>query len=253
MTARSFGITGSTDPALAARLAARLEQLGYRALWVNETPGGDALAVLAAAAGSTTTLGLATGVIPIDRTPGTEIARRVRELGLPLDRLRVGVGSGASRKPIGLVERGVAELREVDGLRVIVGALGPKMRALGGAIADGVLLNWLTPEAGAEASAALHAAAPGTETILYARTIGEAVARPALRAEAERYLTIPSYAVNFDLLGIDPVDTAIDLSDGRRVPHYGDLDELVLRAITATGSEGALLRLAETGAPGVPT
>lgn len=249
MTARSFGIAGTTDPALVARFAPHVERLGYRALWINDTPGGDSLAGLAAAAETTSTLGLGAGVIPLDRQPGATIARRVTELGLPVDRLRIGIGSGASLRPLGLLERGVAELREVAGLHVVVGALGPKVRALAARVADGILFNWLTPAAADAASRELHAAAPGAEAVLYARAIGEEVARPMLRAEVERYRSIPSYAANFDRLRIDPLDTALDLADGRTVPDFGDLDELVLRAITATGSEGALRRLLETGAP----
>lgn len=248
MTARSIGIAGTTDAGVIRRIAPRVEALGYRALWINDTPGGDSLAGIAAAASATTTLALATGVIPLDRQPGAEIARRVRDLGLPVDRVRIGVGSGAARRPLGLLEAGVGELRDA-GLHVVVGALGPKARALAARIADGILFNWLTSEAADAASRQLHEVAPAAEAVLYARTIGEAVARPMLRTEVERYRSIPSYAANFDRLGIDPVDTAIDLSDGRGVPDYGQVDELVLRAITATGSEGALLRLVETGAP----
>ena len=249
MTARSIGLPGTTDAGVIRRLAPQIEILGYRALWINDTPGGDSLAALAAAAETTTTLELATGVIPLDRQPGATIARRVTELGLPVARLRVGVGSGTSRRPLGLVERGVAELREVDGLRVVVGALGPKVRALAARVADGILFNWLTPAAADAASRELHDTAADAEAVLYARTIGEAVARPMLQTEVDRYRSIPSYAANFRRLGIDPVDTALDLSDGRPVPDFGSLDELVLRAITATGSEGALRRLVETGAP----
>jgi alkanesulfonate monooxygenase SsuD/methylene tetrahydromethanopterin reductase-like flavin-dependent oxidoreductase (luciferase family) len=53
-----------------ARLVRRAERLGYRAIFLPEITGRDALATLAALAGETSTLRLATGVIPItSRTP----------------------------------------------------------------------------------------------------------------------------------------------------------------------------------------
>ncbi|WP_284298950.1 LLM class flavin-dependent oxidoreductase [Homoserinibacter gongjuensis] len=62
--ALSLGLAGSV-PAEVVRQAARAaEQAGLHALWLNDTPAGDALAGLAAAAEVTTTLRLATGVIP---------------------------------------------------------------------------------------------------------------------------------------------------------------------------------------------
>ena len=91
----------------------------------------------------------------------------------------------------------------MDSLRILVGALGPRVRELAARIADGILFNWLTPVAADAASAELHAVAPGADAVLYVRTIGEAVARPTLEVEVERYLSIPSYAANFDRLGID--------------------------------------------------
>jgi len=65
----SIGITGRTDAATVRTLAALVERLGFHALWINDIPGGDSLAGLRVAAEATATLGLATGVIPLDRRP----------------------------------------------------------------------------------------------------------------------------------------------------------------------------------------
>lgn len=252
MTALSIGIAGTVDAEIVRRVAPRIEAAGYRALWINDTPGGDSLAGLAAAAEVTSTLALATGVIPLDRRPASDIGRRRRELALPEGRLRIGVGSGGAPRVLDLLESGVAELRAATSAEIVVGALGPRSRALAARVADGILFNWLSPDAARAAMTRLRSDAPAGRSprgILYARTIAEEAARPALEVEAARYRSFPSYAANFARLGLDPLDTAIDLTDGRGVPDYGDLDELVLRALTATGSESALVRLIETAAP----
>lgn len=250
MTPRSFGIPGATPLDVVRGLAPLVERAGYRALWINDTPQGDSLAALATAAEVTSTLGLASGVIPLDRRPAAEIARRVRDLGLPLDRLRIGVGSGGARRALALVASEVASLRDL-GVPVLVGALGPRMRELAATQADGILFNWLPPAEAAAATRELHAAAGGrrVEGVLYARTIADAEVAPVLEREAARYVGVPSYAANFARLGIDPVQTAIDLSRPGAAEEYGAVDELVLRAVTPTGSLDELVRLVEAGAP----
>lgn len=249
MTQRSIGLAGATDLDLLRRIAPLVESLGYRALWINDTPGGDSLAALAAAAEVTTTLGLATGVIPLDRQGGAAIAERVRDL--PQHRVRVGIGSGAARHGLGMLEAGVSELRAGCDAPVIIGALGPRTRALAARIADGILFNWLTPNTSAEAMQKLRSDAGGrrVEGILYARTIAEPAARAALEAEAERYGSSGSYAANFARLGITPLATTIDLTDAESADAFDAVDELVLRAITASGSEAETVRLLEAGAP----
>lgn len=246
---RSIGIAGSVPLDAVRRIAPRVEAAGYHALWVNDTPGGDALTSLAAAAEVTSTLRLASGVIPLDRTGGAEIAARVRDL--PAERLRIGVGSGQSRHGLALLETGVAELRAGCDLPIVIGALGPRTRALAARVADGILLSWLSPDAAAEAMADLRRDAVGraVEGVLYARTIAEEAARPALEAETARYAGYPSYAANFARLGLDPRSTTVDLTVPGAVEAYAAVDELVLRAITPTGSEDELVRLLDAGAP----
>src|SRR6185295_17205323 len=97
-TGRGFGIAGALDIEVAARLAEAAEAAGYASFWANDTPGGDGLASLAAAAKRTTRIKLGVGVIPIDRSPAEQIASHVKELGLPEDRLLLGIGSGGLAK-----------------------------------------------------------------------------------------------------------------------------------------------------------
>lgn len=245
----SIGLPGAIDHALLRDLAARIERLGFRAVWLNDTPGGDSLAGLAVAASVTTTLTLASGVIPLDRRPASTIIAPIS--ALPEDRLEVGLGSGGPRDALARVREGVDELRAATSATILVGALGPKMRALGAEHADGLLLNWLTPAAAADAVEAMRATAPNARAALYARTIVSEDARPELEAEAARYLSYPSYAANFERIGAGPLDTTIDGTAAgslaaRTAEYLGSVDELVLRAIVAR--EADLVRFVETAA-----
>ncbi|HEU0183480.1 MAG TPA: LLM class flavin-dependent oxidoreductase, partial [Agromyces mariniharenae] len=188
--------------------------------------------------------GLATGVIPLDRRPVDTLDLR----GLPADRTVLGIGSGGARHPLALVRDGIAALRQATDAAVVVGALGPRMRRLAAEQADGVLLNWLTPDVAADATAELRrdAGARTARSILYVRTIAEEAARPALEAEARRYETVPSYAANFERAGIRAIDATVD--DAARLGAFDVVDEVVLRAITPTGSLAELERFAEATA-----
>src|SRR4029453_13690302 len=73
------------------------------------------------------------------------IIQGVRGHKLPLQRLLLGVGS-PNPKSLQRVRDGVAALRQALQTRIAVAALGPKMCQLAGEVADGVLLNWVTPE-----------------------------------------------------------------------------------------------------------
>lgn len=227
--ALSLGLAGALGPHLIAALAPAAQEAGFATLWVNDTPGGDAVAALAAAARVTDRIGLATGVVPLDRREPDALVSALRAADLPADRLTVGIGSGSARThPLALVERGIEALRSgVPGARVVVGALGPRMRRLATTAADGQLLNWLTPEA---ASAQRE---PDARTILYVRTARDAAALPRLLAEADAYAGYPAYAANFARLGFTARDTVIgSVDDAARVAAYrGAVDEVVLRAI----------------------
>lgn len=252
MTAISIGLAGILGAERIARLAPHVEAAGYRALWVNDNPGADSLAALAAAAAVTTTLGLASGVVPLDRVGGAELGRRIADL--PHDRIRIGVGSGSAAHGLALLAGGIAELRAATDVPVLIGALGPRTRRLAARVADGILFNWLTPATARLAMAQLRDDTPVGRTVgtgvLYARTIADPDARPALEAESAKYGSYPAYAANFDRLGIAPMETTIDLGDPERVEAFeGVVDELVLRVITATGSDEEILRVIEAGAP----
>ncbi|MGX1701923.1 LLM class flavin-dependent oxidoreductase [Microbacterium sp. NPDC055357] len=232
--ALSIGIAAAAGPAVAAATARAAERAGLRALWVNDTVGHDALAVLAAAAEATDRLVLATGVLPVDRRSPREILERAA--GLPQDRLVLGIGSGQART--GAVDRvrdAVAELRAGTSARIVVGALGPRMRRLGAAASDGLLLSWLTPELARAQSAEAHDGAPDTHVALYVRAASDPAAVGRLRAEADTYAGYAVYRSHFDRVGIGARDTTIEPTAlTGSIPRYRDAaDELVLRVMTA--------------------
>jgi alkanesulfonate monooxygenase SsuD/methylene tetrahydromethanopterin reductase-like flavin-dependent oxidoreductase (luciferase family) len=247
----SLGLAGSVDHDLLRALAPRLEEAGFHALWLNDGAGGDSLAGLAAVAEVTTTLKLATGVLPFDRRPADEILAAIEHHALPTDRLVLGVGSGNSSR-VGPVAQGIAQLRGTVDATIVLGALGPQMRALGARLAEGLLLSWHTPETAADAAGDARAASDEIGrtypwTMLYARTAVDPDARENLAADAATYGGYRSYAANFARLGITADETTIGPDGvGARVDSYLDVvDELVLRAISRSGTLDELLRFVE--------
>ena len=155
---RGLGITAGLDAGLARDLAARCEHLGYHSLWSNDEPASPGLETLAHFAAGATQLGLGVGTLPLDRHQPVRIAAEIDRLGLDPARLWIGIGSGQLRSPIDIVQRAVGELRELlpKETRIVVAAMRPRLCRVGGAIADGVLLNWMLPTQAAEARRWVH-------------------------------------------------------------------------------------------------
>lgn len=254
-----FGIVGTLDLETVREIALRAEQLGIHSLWVNDTPGGDALARLEVVASVTDRLRLATGVIAVDRKPAAQIIDEVRQRSLPLERLTIGIGSAAPPSPLGRVRESVSVLRGELGVPVMVGSLGPKMRHLGATAANGLLFNWLTPELARSTTDEMRQAAASSgntvaESGLYIRTALGIDALPVLEREAARYSAIPSYAANFERLGITAMETAVYAESGDDVvtgvgAFDGAVDHAIVRAITPTHDLEHYLRLLEAIAP----
>ena len=205
-----------------ATIAREGESLDYEAVFLPETGTRDSLATLAALSAETTMLRLGTGVIPM----GARTARLAAMAAATVQersagRLVLGVGTGGS-KP-GALDRlraYVTEIRELlaasrlpmsDPVPVWIAALGPRATRLAGAIADGVILNWCTPERVAEARDVIRASAaeagrdPASCTIsVYVRAAFTERADEALLAAAGEYTSYPSYARQFEAMGVEP-------------------------------------------------
>jgi len=240
----SIGVAGVLGPATIAQIAAAAEQAGLYALWVNDTPGGDALAALHEAARATETLVLGTGVVPLDRRTPDEIL--IDAAGLPEDRLILGIGSGQASGPVlAAVRNAVDALRERTSAGIVVGALGPKMRTLAVEVGDGMLLNWLPADIAADQAIEAHAVAPGATVALYVRTALDEGGMPRLHAEAERYARFPKYAANFARLGVSADDTVLTPGAEGLAAYRASVDEVVLRAMTASDDAVEYVRFVE--------
>ena len=151
------------------------ENAGYRALFLPEISGRDALVTLGALARDTHDLLLGTGVLPMrSRTPlltamgSATVDERSGGrllLGLgpgpvgrgALDELAELIGTLRSLFAGGTIERrgrpvGLSLLPSTE-IPIWISAMGPKAMRLAGEIADGALLNWCSPERAAFAKA----------------------------------------------------------------------------------------------------
>lgn len=252
-----FGVMAGYGRAILELLAAEVARLGYASFWANDSarPEADGLADLAVVHRVAPSLVLGVGVIPLDRRPPAVIAADLRRLGLPLDRLRLGVGSGAeTARPLGLVRAGIAELRrELPGVRVFVAALGPRMCALAGEAADGVLFNWALPDRlawtrarVAEGAEQAGRAASSVETWTYVRAAVGPDARERIGREAARYAMSPAYGRQFDAMAVPLDDVGAGGGDLRAQlsPYREVVDGVVVRALPARAALDDLLAIA---------
>ena len=159
-----------------AAIAREGEALGYAAVFLPEIGARDTLATLMGLAGETSALLLGTGVIPMAaRTSklAAMAAATVQERSGGRHILGVGTG-GAAPGALDRLRTYVEEIRDLIGgsapgaalrlplpapVPIWIAALGPRATRLAGEIADGVILNWCTPDRVAEARDAIRSAA----------------------------------------------------------------------------------------------
>jgi alkanesulfonate monooxygenase SsuD/methylene tetrahydromethanopterin reductase-like flavin-dependent oxidoreductase (luciferase family) len=235
---RGLGVSAGLDPGLARDLAARCEQLGYHSLWSNDEPSASGLETLALFADACPQLELGVGVLPLDRHDPARIAAEIDRHGLDPRKLWIGIGTGQLAAPIEVVRRAVASLRDLlpDQTRIVVAAMRPRLCRIGGAIADGVLLNWMLPIRAAQARRWVEdgAGEVGRQAPVVASYVRVAVgpgASQRLRDEEGRYRTINAgHRMHFEamnaplgsvgiaafsrpavLAGLAPYHTALDL------------------------------------------
>jgi alkanesulfonate monooxygenase SsuD/methylene tetrahydromethanopterin reductase-like flavin-dependent oxidoreductase (luciferase family) len=218
-----------------AGLARAIEDAGFDALFLPEVGARDTLATLAALAGETARLRLATGVVPLpSRSPGLLAAAAATVQERSGGRLILGLGAGPSTP--GALDRlraTVVGLRtafgdgkgSVDGSpvrsplplpkppEIWVAALGPRATRLAGEVADGVLLNWCTP---ARVVTAVTQVADGARdagrdaaavsVAVYVRAALTPGSLDGARAMAAEYGSYPAYARQFRAMALDPAD-----------------------------------------------
>jgi alkanesulfonate monooxygenase SsuD/methylene tetrahydromethanopterin reductase-like flavin-dependent oxidoreductase (luciferase family) len=216
-----------------AGIAREGEGLGYAAVFLPETGARDTLATLMGVAGETEEIVLGTGVIPMPaRTAQLAAMAAATVQELSGGRHILGVGTGPSSPgALGRLRDYVERIRDLVGgsapgaalrlplpapVPIWIAALGPRAVRLAGEIADGVILNWCTPERVAEARDAIRAAAgevgrdPAAVTIaVYVRASFSGRADEALLAAASEYGSYPAYARQFEAMGVASAPEAI--------------------------------------------
>jgi alkanesulfonate monooxygenase SsuD/methylene tetrahydromethanopterin reductase-like flavin-dependent oxidoreductase (luciferase family) len=164
-------------------LAALADRLGYHSVWVPEGRGRELDSMLGAMAQATVRIGLASGILPLYSRPPALVAMAAATLAdLSGGRFVLGIGAGhpaiieqgygvsfrepllAAREFVAIVRTALAGERvsmrgrvfEVDAFQleakpdhpvpIYLAALGPAMLRMAGEVADGVILNWTSPE-----------------------------------------------------------------------------------------------------------
>jgi probable F420-dependent oxidoreductase len=214
MTSPAVGGTGLALPLNLAlpvkgfvEVAQRAEAAGYDRLWAAEAGNNDAFGLLTAVALGTSTVGLATGVVPIyTRTPSlmAQCAATLQDVSGGRFTLGVGVSSKTIverwngvpyDKPLGRIQEYVEVVRRLLGWEkldhdgsyydvhgymllmhnpsppspIILGALNEQMLKAGGEVADGVCLNWIGAHAVGDALAQVKAGPRETTNAVFVR------------------------------------------------------------------------------------
>jgi probable F420-dependent oxidoreductase len=294
------------------QVARDVEAAGFSSLWTNEAAGRDALLVCQAWGAVTQRLQVGVGVVPIWTRSAMQLAMATATLQEATNgRFLLGLGvshpatmrpwHGADwRRPLSAAEDTLDILRTllagdvVDhdrGVRVasnvklrisprspqgglFLAAMGPRMLALAGRSADGVLLNWSSPsEVGAARAVVEQAAAdadrPCPEVATYVRVAIDTdvqQARAALAREVGAYCALPAYAAHFERQGLGDmvaaakqayrdggaaaVPAALADDDLRRVGWWGspsDDPEPALRDYRDAGLDHLVARVVVTG------
>jgi alkanesulfonate monooxygenase SsuD/methylene tetrahydromethanopterin reductase-like flavin-dependent oxidoreductase (luciferase family) len=243
------------------------EAAGYRALFLPEIAGRDALVALGALAGETERLLLATGIVPIASRSTLLTAMGAATVHERSGgRLLLGIGTGDIGA--GALDRLRDEVRALrslfEGERVErkgrhvalsllpgipipiwISCLGPRSMRLAGEIADGVLLNWCPPERVAFArerireGAELSGRDPAEVRLgVYVRACVDQDPGASLAAVSEvaaQYASYPAYARQFEAVGLGEEARAAAASRGSADPS--GVPERLIREVGIVGSE----------------
>jgi probable F420-dependent oxidoreductase len=246
-----LGVWVSMDGMSAAEAAAfakRVEGWGYGALWIPESRGRNALAHSAWLLANTQRLIVATGIANIYARDPMAMANGQRGLAEQSDG-RFLLGVGVSHRPMVQGVRGHSYGRPVATMQAyleamraapyqapmpreqaltVVAALGPRMMALSGELADGAHPYNTTPEHTAEARSILGAGKLLCPEVWVLRETDPAAARRAAREALSRYLQLENYVNSWRRQGFGDDDLA------------GGGSQRFLDAMVAWGEEGAI-------------
>jgi 5,10-methylenetetrahydromethanopterin reductase len=282
-----------SGPAVALELARCADRLGYDSFWVAEVVGAEAFSVLGAAAQVAPSTGLGTGVVPMQvRTP-TLLAMAAASLQAMAPDREILIGLGVSSpvasgwhgaaypaRPLSYVREFLTVLRrclsgepvsfagdyftirkfrlgvELGERRpkIILGALNEGMLHLGGAAADGVLLNYLPAS---QVPWCVERVRAGGSATIYANVhvgVGDRDATvDYARFDLFSYVVVDAYARSFARAGfgdeVEAVRTAH--AKGDRATAVAGVSDRMLDAISIVGDEklvsGAVAAYREAG------
>jgi alkanesulfonate monooxygenase SsuD/methylene tetrahydromethanopterin reductase-like flavin-dependent oxidoreductase (luciferase family) len=256
---RGFGVAAGLPAEVCGPLAVTCEEAGYDSIWANDHPGAKGLETLAEFARATDSIDLGVGVIALDRQTPAEIRTDIDRLGLDPARLWIGLGAGFSKKPLTTMREMLPEIREeLDGIRVVMAAMGPKMCGLAGAEYDGAFFNWMTAgfADGAREHVEAGASEAGRETpsvFGYVRTAIGDDAEERLAKEESFYRDLhQGYRSHFDRLGEPEGTVGVAAPDPETaqagLAAYTALDTIVVRGLASAKVE-PMTELARQAAP----
>ena len=214
--------------------AARLESLGYSAIWLR---GGqiDSLDRISAVVRATDSIPVATGIIPVGVYDSGAVAQLHADLQTTApDRFVVGLGGPQVPRPFRALNDYLDRLDRFDppvpAERRILAALGPRKLELARDRAAGAVLLLVTPDYTAEARRILGPDATLVVSLMTVLGTDAAQARDTARVPLRFLSGVGGYATNFARMGFGADDIA-GLSD-RLVDDlvaWGDADEIDAR------------------------
>jgi probable F420-dependent oxidoreductase len=231
-----------------AKFAAEAEKLGYGAIWLGGSPGGD-LASVDDLLAATDSLVIATGIVNIWQDEPASIAKAYERIaGKYPDRFLLGVGAGHREATKEYKKPYAALVDYLDGLDAAgvpaggraLAALGPKVVKLSGDRTAGAHPYLTTPEHTRETREILGAGkllAPEHKVVL---STDVAEARAIGRNTVKYYLGLSNYVANLRKLGFTDEDLAGEGSDRLvdALALHGDA-ETVARGLSAHLEAGA--------------
>jgi probable F420-dependent oxidoreductase len=243
-------------------LAASLEGLGFGALWLGGSPGGD-LAVVDELLGVTTALVVATGIVNIWQSDPHEVAASFARIEAAYPgRFLLGVGAGHREATQGYAKPYDTLVRYVDVLMadgmpaggLVLAALGPRMLRLAAERTAGAH-PYLVPTSYTGRARQIL----GSEPLLAVEhkaviEADPAVARAVARPRVRPYLGLVNYTSNLRRLGwtdadlTDPgsdalIDALVALGDPARVATQltehltAGADHVCVQLVTETGAD----------------
>lgn len=255
---RGFGIDASVPIDIAGEIARKVEGAGYSSFWVNGSPHQSALAIIEMVLDQTD-LDTGVGVFPLPKISASQLVEEVRHRGLPQHRLHLGVGS--NRRPGALDDvRSAANLfrRELE-VTVSTAAVGPRMMALAGEVADEVILTWSFAAEVEGARPILDESADRADrnaprVVSFVRCALLPQAEEAIEERARVYDQIPHYRAVFERNGLTAADTVVTgksrdellVGIGR---EEAVIDTPVIRAIPAENTVESIGELVDACAP----